>query len=69
MAKRLGQTGRAAVAEYLQVLTGGDARAKKVNLRFKEIHPHVAKSLDIIKVSSTLRGNLFTLFFTYTSHK
>jgi len=51
IAKRLGQTGRAAVAEYLQVITGGEARAKKVNLRFKEIHPHIAKSLDIVKAN------------------
>ena len=48
VAKRLGPTGRSAVAEYLQVLTGGDAKTKKVTLR-NEVHPSVAQSLDIIK--------------------
>ncbi len=36
------------MAEYLQVLTGGDSKAKKVYLR-GQIHPAISKSLDIIK--------------------
>lgn len=47
-AKKLGQAARSAVAEYLQVLRGGDSKAKKVTL-YGEIHPAVKKSLDIIK--------------------
>jgi len=49
-ARRLGQSGRSAVAEYLQVLSGGDSKAKKVNLR-NALHPSIAKSIDIIKES------------------
>ena len=34
----------------LQVLSGGDSKAKKVNLR-NALHPSIAKSIDIIKES------------------
>jgi len=40
--------GRSAVAEYLQVLTGGDSKSKKVNLR-GQVHPAIASSITIIK--------------------
>ena len=44
-ARQLGQTGRSAVAEYLQVLTGGDSKAKKVNLKTEGIHPSIVHAL------------------------
>ena len=49
VAKQLGQTGRSAVAEYLQVLTGGDAKAKKVNLKSDGVHPSISKALAVIR--------------------
>ena len=48
-ARQLGQTGRSAVAEYLQVLTGGDSKTKKVNLKTEGIHPSIAYALNVIK--------------------
>lgn len=48
-AKALGQAARSAVAEYLQVLSGGDSKAKKVYLRSQQNHPAIDKALDIIK--------------------
>ena len=33
VARKLGQAGRSAVAEYLQVLTGGDSKTKKVRTK------------------------------------
>ena len=48
-ARQLGQSGRSAVAEYLQVLTGGDSKAKKVNLKAEGIHPSVTHALRIIE--------------------
>ena len=48
-ARQLGQTGRSAVAEYLQVLTGGDAKAKKINLSSNGVHPSISHALKIIK--------------------
>jgi len=47
-ARQLGQTGRSAVAEYLQVLTGGDGKTKKINLK-ESIHPSISYALKIIK--------------------
>lgn len=49
-ARKLGQSGRSAVAEYLQVITGGESKTKKVTLR-TAMHPSISKSLDIIKGS------------------
>jgi len=49
-ARKLGQSGRSAVAEYLQVITGGESKTKKVTLR-TTMHPSISKSLDIIKGS------------------
>jgi DNA primase small subunit len=48
-AKKLGQAARSAVAEYLQILTGGDQKIKKVTLKSRDIHPMITKSLGIIK--------------------
>ena len=48
IARQLGQSGRSAVAEYLQVLTGGDAKAKKVHLK-TDVHPAVSNALEVIK--------------------
>lgn len=48
-ARQLSQSGRSAVAEYLQILTGGDAKSKKINLKSDgSLHPSIQKSLDII---------------------
>lgn len=49
VARQLGQTGRSAVAEYLQVLTGGDAKTKKVTLKTDGVHPSISHALAIIK--------------------
>ena len=48
-ARQLGQTGRSAVAEYLQVLTGGDSKAKKVHLKAEGIHPSISHAIKIIE--------------------
>ena len=47
-AKALGQAARSAVAEYLQILRGGDGKAKKVSL-YGELHPSVRRSVEIVK--------------------
>lgn len=47
-ARKLGQTGRSAVAEYLQILTGGDSKAKKVHLKSNGVHPSIKKAIAII---------------------
>ena len=44
----MSQSGRSAVAEYLQILTGGDAKSKKVHLKSDGIHPSIQKALKII---------------------
>ena len=49
-ARQLGQTGRSAVAEYLQVLTGGDSKAKKVHLKAEGIHPSIGQAIKIIEM-------------------
>ena len=43
VARKLGQAGRSAVAEYLQVLTGGDSKTKKV--RTKTWHLNLKTSM------------------------
>ncbi len=48
-ARKLGQSGRSAVAEYLQILTGGDSKTKKVNLKGNAVHPSIKKALEIVK--------------------
>eukprot|EP00095_Tigriopus_kingsejongensis_P011057 maker-scaffold23_size669530-snap-gene-1.31 protein:Tk11057 transcript:maker-scaffold23_size669530-snap-gene-1.31-mRNA-1 annotation:"dna primase small subunit" len=47
-ARQLGQSARSAVAEYLQVITGGDAKTKKVYLPAK-IHPSIQRALRIMQ--------------------
>ena len=37
------------MAEYLQVLTGGDAKTKKVNLKVEGVHPSIGQALKIIR--------------------
>lgn len=62
IARQLGQTGRSAVAEYLQVLTGGDAKTKKVTLRSDGIHPSIGHALKIIREEFEdlcIKGNFF----------
>lgn len=49
-ARKLGQSGRSAVAEYLQVISGGESKTKKVNFK-TTLHPSISKSLEIIKDS------------------
>ncbi len=39
---------RRAVANYLEVIRGGAQSGKKVNLR-RPLHPHLARSLDVLK--------------------
>jgi len=51
-ARKLGQSGRSAVAEYLQVIRGGDSKVKKVTLQ-TGLHPSISKSLEVIKESFT----------------
>ena len=47
-ARKLGVSARSAVAEYLQVLSGGDGKTKKVNLR-SAIHPSLERALAQVK--------------------
>jgi len=48
-ARRLGGHARGAVAEYLQVVSGGEHKTKKVTLRENSVHPSVARAVGIIK--------------------
>ena len=57
-ARELGDRERAAVANYLEVLRGGDGRGKKVGLR-RPLHPLVERSLKTLREtfqSEILRG-------------
>ena len=44
----LGQSARSAVAEYLQILSGGEGKAKKITLR-NPAHPSIEKALEIVR--------------------
>ena len=44
----LGQSARSAVAEYLQILSGGEGKAKKITLR-NPSHPSIEKALEIVR--------------------
>ncbi|ELT90971.1 hypothetical protein CAPTEDRAFT_172979 [Capitella teleta] len=48
VARKMSQTARSAVAEYLSVVKGGENQAKKVNLYTGNIHPSITAALDII---------------------
>jgi len=49
-ARKLSGQARSAVAEYLQLVTGGDQKSRKVNLKGEVgIHPSVERAVDFIK--------------------
>jgi len=50
-ARKLTSAGRGAVAEYLQVVTGGEHKTKKVVLRGNHVHPSIKRAVEIIKGS------------------
>ncbi|CAC5374632.1 PRI1 [Mytilus coruscus] len=47
-ARKLSQTGRSAIAEYLSVVKGGENQTKKVALE-SPIHPSIRKAIEIIE--------------------
>ncbi|KAK2193699.1 hypothetical protein NP493_8g07014 [Ridgeia piscesae] len=47
--KRLQQKGRTAVAEYLNIIRGGENMTKKVNLWEGSIHPSIQKAIEIVR--------------------
>jgi len=50
-ARKLTQAARGAVAEYLQVVSGGERKTKKVNLTGIKVHPSIERASNIIKES------------------
>jgi len=48
-ARKLTQAGRSAVAEYLTVVKGGDAQAKKVNFKGAYMHPSLTRATEIVR--------------------
>ena len=49
-ARKLSGQARSAVAEYLQLVSGGDQVSKKVNLKGESgVHPSVERAVDFIK--------------------
>jgi DNA primase small subunit len=48
-ARKLSGQARGAVAEYLQVVSGGEHKTKKVLLRNDRVHPSITRAVDIIK--------------------
>lgn len=50
-ARKLTQAARGAVAEYLQVVSGGERKTKKVNLGGNKVHPSIERAYKIIKES------------------
>jgi len=48
-ARKLSAPARGAVAEYLQVVSGGEHKTKKVLLRNDRVHPSVTRAVNIIK--------------------
>jgi len=48
-ARSLSQQARSALAEYLQVIRGGDNQAKKVEIKSNTLHPLLKRSDDICK--------------------
>ncbi|KAL1968217.1 hypothetical protein VTN77DRAFT_2052 [Rasamsonia byssochlamydoides] len=47
-ARNLSDDRRRAIASYLEIVRGGDKSGKRVNLR-RPLHPHVARSIEILK--------------------
>jgi len=50
-ARALSQTARGAVAEYLQLVSGGDRKTKKVNIGGFRVHPSIERAANIVKES------------------
>jgi len=48
-ARKLTASARGAVAEYLQVVSGGEHKTKKVTLRGTSVHPSVHRASEIVK--------------------
>lgn len=48
-ARSLSGQARGAVAEYLQIVSGGEHKTKKVLLRSDRVHPSIARAVEIIK--------------------
>ena len=48
-ARKLSTAARGAVAEYLQVVSGGEHKTKKVLLRGQNVHPSIKRASEIIK--------------------
>lgn len=49
-ARKLSGQARAAIAEYLQLVSGGDQVTRKVNLKGENgVHPSVERAVKIIK--------------------
>lgn len=57
-ARNLPDDRRRAIANYLEVVRGGSQSGKRVNLK-RPLHPHIARSLDILKpyFASTILGD------------
>lgn len=49
-ARKLSGAARGAVAEYLQVVSGGEHKTKKVVLKGSQMHPSVQRAVDIVKL-------------------
>lgn len=47
-ARDLSDDTRKSIANYLELLKGGDAAGKKVNVK-RPLHPHLARSLDLLR--------------------
>ena len=47
-AREMDDSRRKAIAGYLELLKGGDQSGKKVNIK-RPLHPHIARSLEILK--------------------
>jgi len=48
-ARKLSAAARGAVAEYLQIVSGGEHKTKKVMLKNDRVHPSVRRAVDFIK--------------------
>lgn len=48
-ARKLTQSGRSAVAEYLNIVKGGEGQAKKVNFRGINLHPSLQRAATVVR--------------------